>query len=32
MRRKGSCWVQIRQREHDAQQTVQDYVADIVKL
>ena len=28
----GSCWVQIRLREHDAQQSAETYVADILNL
>jgi len=28
----GSCWVQIRLREHDAQQTAQEYVAELLGL
>lgn len=28
----GSCWVQIRLREHDADRTAQDYVADLLGL
>ena len=28
----GSCWVQIRLRHHDDQQTAQDYVAGLVGL
>lgn len=28
----GSCWVQIRMREHDVHQTAKDYVADILGL
>ena len=28
----GSCWIQIRLREHDARQMAQDYVADLLRL
>ncbi len=28
----GSCWVQVRLREHDAQQSAEAYVADILSL
>lgn len=28
----GSCWVQIRLREHDSRQMAQEYVADILEL
>ncbi len=28
----GSCWVQIRLREHDAHQMAQEYVAELLKL
>jgi nitroreductase len=28
----GSCWIQIRLRDHDAHQTAQDYVADLIGL
>ena len=28
----GSCWIQIRLREHDAQQTAQEYIAELLGL
>ena len=28
----GSCWIQIRRREHDRQQTAQEYVAELLGL